>query len=89
MTRGPRLPTSPALGFAGTLAVHGAAVLALVAASGARVRLPPTYAVHLVAAPDVARAPAPALLSDTLKGTTNSSGTPLVYDSFIPWTASL
>ncbi len=54
MRRSPRLPTSPGLGFAGTLAVHGAAVLALVAASGARVRLPPTYAVHLVAAPDVA-----------------------------------
>jgi outer membrane biosynthesis protein TonB len=54
MRRSPRSPTSPALGFAGTLAVHGAAVLALIAASGARVRLPPTYAVHLVAAPDVA-----------------------------------
>src|SRR5207247_7326556 len=54
MTRGPRWPTSPGLGFAGTLAVHGAAVLALVGASSAHVREPPTYAVHLVAGPDVA-----------------------------------
>lgn len=54
MTRGPRWPTSPGLGFAGTLAVHAAAVLALVGASGAPVREPPTYAVHLVAGPDVA-----------------------------------
>ena len=53
MTRGPRLPTSPGLGLAGTLVVHGAAVLALLGASSARVKLPPTYAVHLVAAPDV------------------------------------
>ena len=54
MTRGPRWPTSPGLGFAGTLVVHGAAILALVGASAAPGREPPTYAVHLVAGPDVA-----------------------------------
>ena len=39
------------LGLAGTIAVHGAALALLMGASTSRKPLPPTYAVHLVAAP--------------------------------------
>lgn len=54
MRRAPRLRTNVPLGLAGTMLVHGAALLMFLAsASGAR-SAPPTYRVRLVAAPDVA-----------------------------------
>lgn len=39
------------LGLAGTIVVHGAALVLLMGASTSRKALPPTYTVHLVAAP--------------------------------------
>jgi len=39
------------LGLAGTIAVHGAALVLLMGATTSRKPLPPTYTVHLVAAP--------------------------------------
>ncbi len=39
------------LGLAGTIVVHGVAVLLLAAGPGTRKPLPPTYTVRLVAAP--------------------------------------
>lgn len=62
MTRTARVVTNVPLGLVGTIAVHGVALLFfLVSASGAR-SAPPTYRVHLVAAPDLApdQRPAPA-----------------------------
>lgn len=53
MKRRARLKTNVPLGLAGTLIVHGLAlVFFLASASGAR-SAPPTYRVHLVAAPEV------------------------------------
>jgi len=53
VTRRPRAPTNVGLGLAGTIAVHGLALLFLLAsAHGARTE-PPTYRVRLIAAPDV------------------------------------
>jgi periplasmic protein TonB len=47
-----RAPTSTGVGITGTLIVHALAAVFLVAAAAeARVPLPPTYRVHLVAAP--------------------------------------
>jgi outer membrane biosynthesis protein TonB len=43
--------TGRGLGLAGTIVVHGVAVLVLAAGPGTRKPLPPTYAVRLVAAP--------------------------------------
>lgn len=61
MTRTARVVTNVPLGLVGTIAVHGVALLFFLAsASGAR-SAPPTYRVHLVAAPDLApdQRPAP------------------------------
>ena len=62
MTRAARVVTNVPLGLVGTITVHGVALLFFLAsASGAR-SAPPTYRVHLVAAPDLApdQRPAPA-----------------------------
>jgi outer membrane biosynthesis protein TonB len=61
VTRTARVVTNVPLGLVGTIAVHGVALLFFLAsASGAR-SAPPTYRVHLVAAPDLApdQRPAP------------------------------
>lgn len=47
-----RLPTSPGLGVAGTIAVHALAVIGLIGAGRGHVVALPTYKVHLVAAPE-------------------------------------
>lgn len=53
MTRTARVVTNVPLGLVGTIAVHGVALtFFLASASGAR-SAPPTYRVHLVAAPDL------------------------------------
>ena len=53
MTRAARVVTNVPLGLVGTIAVHGVALtIFLASASGAR-SAPPTYRVHLVAAPDL------------------------------------
>lgn len=53
MTRTARVVTNVPLGLVGTIAVHGVALMFFLAsASGAR-SAPPTYRVHLVAAPDL------------------------------------
>ena len=52
MRRGPRVPTNVGLGLAGTAAVHGAAVFLLLASAGGARRVPPTYRVRLIAAPE-------------------------------------
>ncbi len=60
MTARPRLQTNVPLGLAGTVAVHGAAVVLLLAsATGAR-SAPPTYRVRLIAAPEFDQAARPA-----------------------------
>ncbi len=52
MTRRPRAPTNVGIGLAGTVCVHAfVGVLFLVGAANARKPAPPTYRVHLVAAP--------------------------------------
>ncbi len=53
MKRGPRGPDSVRVGLAGTVGVHALAAVFLVAgAANARKAVPPTYRVHLVAAPE-------------------------------------
>jgi outer membrane biosynthesis protein TonB len=53
VTRAARVVTNVPLGLVGTIAVHGVALtIFLASASGAR-SAPPTYRVHLVAAPDL------------------------------------
>src|ERR1041385_1833774 len=49
--RGRGNPAPVGMALTGTLVVHGVAVVALFAAPGGPKRLPPTYRVHLVAAP--------------------------------------
>lgn len=51
MTR-PRLPNNPGLGLAGTVLIHGLSAAVLFAGGTARRPVPPTYQVHLVAAPE-------------------------------------
>lgn len=60
MTRTARIVTNVPLGLVGTIAVHGVALtFFLASASGAR-SAPPTYRVHLVAAPDLTPGQRPA-----------------------------
>ena len=53
MRRGPRGSDSTSVGLVGTVAVHALAAMFLIAgAAAARKPVPPTYRVHLVAAPE-------------------------------------
>ena len=97
MKRGPRGPDSVRVGLAGTVVVHALAATFLVAgAANARKTLPPTYRVHLVAAPepspDARKAPeavdrpaeerpAPAPKAPTPKSTVSKAAPPPVADN--------